>query len=669
MSQKVCCVPGCSTVAGDGISLHRFPNPNQHIDLFQVWLKKIGGHVAELDKDYIYSNRRVCRRHFEDIYLYPTKLCSLAIPSLCLAENMAAAEAIIVSEPHTSSSFISNSNEMEMAPGLVATSSKAVPAVAIKLNSKDNLKAKKWVLTKQEKELCKEISNMRHQLKKCRIQKDYFKKKAAIKLKKTEAFELLVKNMSEETKTFFAMQVTQFGKKAKGRRFTIKEKILSLALYKRSPKAYRFLSSFSVLPKRKTLSTLLQKINLKPGKTVELFEELKKPVTKLNDNHKFCTIIFDEMAISPNLTYCRKNEIIGMVDDGEEKKKQICDHVLVFMVRGIIKKFKQPVYFTFCRGSTKADSLKAQIKTVIKEVEATGLKVVATVCDQGASNRAAINSLLNETRIEYLRDNKEWTGGFFELNKKKIFPLFDAPHLMKGIRNNLLNKNLMFTQDGKQKVAKWQHLEEMYHRQPGYKGVRLVPKLTAQHVVPKLIPKMKVKHCTQVFSRTVGVALGYMADCGQLPAENKDTADLLILMDELFDSVNGSYSKIRNGKIYRTAVTPKSPHHQLWRKSLPVLKSMVFVTKDGRKASVPSISSWIKTIEGFQLLINHLKSLNVTSLLLRHFNQDPLENFFGAIRAQGHSNNMPNAYGIQAAYKTLMIQTLTGGVITLAARM
>ncbi|XP_034833613.1 uncharacterized protein [Maniola hyperantus] len=167
MSQKVCCVPGCSTVAGDGISLHRFPNPNQHIDLFQVWLKKIGGHVAELDKDYIYSNRRVCRRHFEDIYLYPTKLCSLAIPSLCLAENMAAAEAIIVSEPHTSSSFISNSNEMEMAPGLVATSSKAVPAVAIKLNSKDNLKAKKWVLTKQEKELCKEISNIRYQLKKC----------------------------------------------------------------------------------------------------------------------------------------------------------------------------------------------------------------------------------------------------------------------------------------------------------------------------------------------------------------------------------------------------------------------------------------------------------------------------------------------------------------------
>nr|XP_034824780.1 uncharacterized protein LOC117982525 [Maniola hyperantus] len=270
MSQKVCCVPGCSTVAGDGISLHRFPNPNQHIDLFQVWLKKIGGHVAELDKDYIYSNRRVCRRHFEDIYLYPTKLCSLAIPSLCLAENMAAAEAIIVSEPHTSSSFISNSNEMEMAPGLVATSSKAVPAVAIKLNSKDNLKAKKWVLTKQEKELCKEISNMRHQLKKCRIQKDYFKKKAAIKLKKTEAFELLMKNMSEETKTFFAMQVTQFGKKAKGRRFTIKEKIISLALYKRSPKAYRFLSSFSVLPKRKTLSTLLQKINLKPEKMMKL---------------------------------------------------------------------------------------------------------------------------------------------------------------------------------------------------------------------------------------------------------------------------------------------------------------------------------------------------------------------------------------------------------------
>lgn len=52
-----------------------------------------------------------------------------------------------------------------------------------------------------------------------------------------------------------------------------------------------------------------------------------------------------------------------------------------------------------------------------------------------------------------------------------------------------------------------------------------------------------------------------------------------------------------------------------------------------RVRSVPSISSWIKTIQGFQQISKKLHGLGLRSLLLRNFNQDPLENFFGAIRA------------------------------------
>lgn len=57
-------------------------------------------------------------------------------------------------------------------------------------------------------------------------------------------------------------------------------------------------------------------------------------------------------------------------------------------------------------------------------------------------------------------------------------------------------------------MAKWEHIIELYNRGPGFKGVRLVHKLTARHVIPMLIQKMRVK---QVFSRSVGVALGFMA--------------------------------------------------------------------------------------------------------------------------------------------------------------
>lgn len=82
---------------------------------------------------------------------------------------------------------------------------------------------------------------------------------------------------------------------------------------------------------------------------------------------------------------------------------------------------------------------------------------------------------------------------------------------MKGIRNNLLTKNLTCKINGKNMVAKWPYLIDLYKRGPRYKGVKVGHKLSIQHVFPNRIPKMKVKHCTQVFSEKVGTALGYMA--------------------------------------------------------------------------------------------------------------------------------------------------------------
>lgn len=59
---------------------------------------------------------------------------------------------------------------------------------------------------------------------------------------------------------------------------------------------------------------------------------------------------------------------------------------------------------------------------------------VATICDQGSTNQAAINILLQQ--IKQIADK---TFGFIVENKE-IIPLFDYPHLLKGIRNNILTK-------------------------------------------------------------------------------------------------------------------------------------------------------------------------------------------------------------------------------------
>ena len=144
------------------------------------------------------------------------------------------------------------------------------------------------------------------------------------------------------------------------------------------------------------------------------------------------------------------------------------------------------------------------IKSVIAECHKIGLIVIATVCDQGGPNQAAVNLLLKETREHQLRNSEDPEKKFgFLVNGVEVVPLFVPPHLFKGLRNNLLNKDLHFKLDDKQLIAKWKHLEQFYLLDTE-DDHRICNKLTDQHIFAQKINKMKVICCTQVFSNQVG---------------------------------------------------------------------------------------------------------------------------------------------------------------------
>ncbi|CAG4992851.1 unnamed protein product [Colias eurytheme] len=249
------------------------------------------------------------------------------------------------------------------------------------------------------------------------------------------------------------------------------------------------------------------------------------------------------------------------------------------MIRGVIKNYKQAIAYTFSRSATKGPELATQIKNIIIELQKVSLHVVATVCDQGTNNRQAIKLLINETRGIYLRRGEEPKENLMLINNEEVVILYDPPHLLKGIRNNLLTKNLTFIKEGTTKTAKWSHLEDLQKENPGYKGIRLLPKLTEQHVQPEKINKMKVKFASQIFSRTVASNMGYLADKGILGEECKDTADLLLFMDNIFDSVNGSFNKNKHAKPLLGPVTPYSTHHKTWTEAKKIFMSMKFIKK------------------------------------------------------------------------------------------
>lgn len=133
-----------------------------------------------------------------------------------------------------------------------------------------------------------------------------------------------------------------------------------------------------------------------------------------------------------------------------------------------------------------------------------------------STNVAAINILKAETNAKYLKEFHEEKINFgFELGGQEIVPLCcDPPHLLKCTKNNLITKNLKFTdRDGKNRVAKWDHIVQLYEldKHECLIGDRINPKLTDAHIYIDKIKKMKVSHAAQIFSQRVGSIMKMLA--------------------------------------------------------------------------------------------------------------------------------------------------------------
>lgn len=375
--------------------------------------------------------------------------------------------------------------------------------------------SKKYV-TPEEHKLQQKLKQLRIKVSKCRntIKRQSLSLKAAKTITSNPVLLATLEKMPYPSKILTMMQFKEAGKKSKGRRFNLQEKILALSIFKQTPKGYRFLRKNFILPAPQTLRKLINQADIKPGVNKKIFVQLKRVAEKMKPEERLCTLIFDEMFLKANLSYNeRKDKVIGFVTDGKSTKQEFADHAQVYMIRGLVKNYKQPLSYTFSAAATSGQEIKNQIKENVTALQDAGFIVVAMICDQGTNNRQAIKLLLQETRGAYLRAGQEPKENIILFNNEEVIPLYDPPHLLKCIRNNLLTKDLEYISEGKKHIAKWEHLILLHKENPGYKGVRLIPKLTDNHVVPEKLKrnKMKVKFATQTFSRTVATNMGYLA--------------------------------------------------------------------------------------------------------------------------------------------------------------
>jgi hypothetical protein len=104
-----------------------------------------------------------------------------------------------------------------------------------------------------------------------------------------------------------------------------------------------------------------------------------------NTREKCCILLFDEMAIKPNLQFNKYEDIVeGFVDNGINRNCKVADHVAVWMLKSVTTSpsWKQPIAYTFSKGPESWPSIMKIYKNLVRECEAIGLHIVASVCDQ-----------------------------------------------------------------------------------------------------------------------------------------------------------------------------------------------------------------------------------------------------------------------------------------------
>ena len=129
------------------------------------------------------------------------------------------------------------------------------------------------------------------------------------------------------------------------------------------------------------------------GFSDNIFHLLEVKIRAMSISTKCCVVVFDEMSLKLELAYDGAHDSVEGLVELPDKQSVPCNEALVFMVRGLAANWKQTLGFFFTRNAARTPDLRRLLLLVIGKLRAIGLRPVATVCDQAATNRSLYRSL------------------------------------------------------------------------------------------------------------------------------------------------------------------------------------------------------------------------------------------------------------------------------------
>ena len=139
-----------------------------------------------------------------------------------------------------------------------------------------------------------------------------------------------------------------------------------------------------------------------------------------------CVLMLDEMYLQKSVDY-HNGSLVGQNENG-----QFYNGILVFMIVGL-KRSIPYVIKAIPKTSLNGDMVKKEIHESLQTLKSANFNVRAVISDNHSTNVPGFNMLKKEygTGQEY--------DFFIFFEGSKIYLMFDSVHLLKNVRNNLLN--------------------------------------------------------------------------------------------------------------------------------------------------------------------------------------------------------------------------------------
>lgn len=399
---------------------------------------------------------------------------------------------------------------------------------------------------------------------------------------------------------------------------------------------------------------------------LDTIREKAKSYQEHNHHPLHLALISDEMAIRKNICWnAERNEFIGFstvtsssIGDHEGENQsgtqlKVAKDALVFMIVG--PDFKMPIGYHLLNGLEAIDRAALTLEA-IRCVEEAGT-IIMTLTGDGLNANVVVSQLLGA--------NFDQGKHYFHsptYPEKKIYIIFDPPHMLKLVRKHFSTANIY----SENQLLDWDLLRILVEKQRT-ENFNLSNKLTQHHIDWHQKP-MNVKLAAQTISASVADALEQLHDDGYEEFTNVNaTVEFLRNFNDIFDILNFAEKNQANDR-YKQPLCKETAEviFSFTERMELYIKGLEIEVKTKKKGIIRKPIFKSREYMGFFGFYNDLISLKgiyndfvqngpLEILYTMQISQDHLETLFSLFRNRQGNNDNPNAVEFKSAFRKLLV--------------